>query len=105
MSVVSWTARRRFAAVATLTVSHTVPVAAARRARHIDRSSSTLFDRVSPLTLASRSPQRRAILEQLGVEFTVVSPHYVEDDALAVPPEELVVTHAVGKARAVEGLY
>ena len=37
--------------------------------------------------------------------FTVVTPDYVEDDSLAVPAEELVVTHAVGKARAVEGLY
>ena len=65
----------------------------------------TPFDRVSPLTLASRSPQRRAILEQLGVAFTVVTPDYVEDDALAVPAQELVVTHAIGKARAVEGLH
>lgn len=64
-----------------------------------------MWDRVSPLTLASRSPQRRAILEQLGVMFTVVVSDYVEDDSLPVPPEELVVTHAVGKARAVEGLH
>ncbi len=39
------------------------------------------------------------------MEFTVVTPDYVEDDELAVPPEDLVVTHAIGKARAVEGLY
>ena len=31
-----------------------------------------------PLTLASRSPQRRAILEQLGVRFDVVVPEVEE---------------------------
>jgi septum formation protein len=49
-----------------------------------------------PLLLASTSPQRRAILEQLGVPFDVVAPRYEElgDDPLE---------HAVGKARSVEG--
>ena len=31
-----------------------------------------------PLLLASRSPQRRAILEQLGVPFEVLEPRYEE---------------------------
>jgi septum formation protein len=49
-----------------------------------------------PLVLASTSPQRRAILEQLGLPFEVVAPRYEErgDDPLE---------HAVGKARSVEG--
>ena len=49
-----------------------------------------------PLLLASTSPQRRAILEQLGIPFEVVAPRYEEngDDPLA---------HAAGKARSVEG--
>ena len=49
-----------------------------------------------PLVLASTSPQRRAILEQLGLPFEVVPPGYEEvgDDPVA---------HAVGKARSVEG--
>jgi septum formation protein len=49
-----------------------------------------------PLILASTSPQRRAILEQLGLPFQVVAPRYEErgDDPLE---------HAVGKARSVEG--
>jgi septum formation protein len=49
-----------------------------------------------PLLLASTSPQRRAILEQLGLPFEVVAPHYEEtgDDPLE---------HAAGKARSVEG--
>jgi septum formation protein len=49
-----------------------------------------------PIVLASTSPQRRAILEQLGLPFEVVAPRYEEagDDPLE---------HAAGKARSVEG--
>ena len=56
----------------------------------------------APLLLASRSSQRRAILEQLGIPFDVVEPRYDE-----VPPPELadatevVREHAQGKARSV----
>jgi septum formation protein len=49
--------------------------------------------------LASRSPQRRAILEQLGVEFSVVVPDVEELDA--GPPEEVAVENAYRKAHAV----
>jgi septum formation protein len=53
------------------------------------------------LILASRSPQRRAILEQLGIDFLVVTP---EIDELATgEPRQLVVENALRKARAVEG--
>jgi septum formation protein len=56
----------------------------------------------APLLLASRSPQRRAILEQLGIPFDVVEPRYDEGP----PPEladatEVVREHAQGKARSV----
>jgi septum formation protein len=49
-----------------------------------------------PLLLASTSPQRRAILAQLGLPFEVVAPRYEEvgDDP---------VEHAAGKARSVDG--
>ena len=49
-----------------------------------------------PLVLASQSPQRRAILEQLRIPFDVVLPTYEErgDDP---------VEHAAGKARSVAG--
>jgi septum formation protein len=49
-----------------------------------------------PLVLASTSPQRRAILEQLGLPFRIVEPRYEEagDDP---------VEHAAGKARSVDG--
>jgi septum formation protein len=54
-----------------------------------------------PLLLASTSPQRRAILEQLGIPFEVVAPRYVEHDAAGADPVELVRTHAQGKAQSV----
>jgi septum formation protein len=49
-----------------------------------------------PLILASRSPQRRAILEQLGIPFDIVVPNYEEH---GTDPLEL----AAGKARSVDG--
>jgi nucleoside triphosphate pyrophosphatase len=54
-----------------------------------------------PLLLASTSPQRRAILEQLGIPFAVVSPRYEEYDAPGASPVELVREHARGKAQSV----
>jgi len=54
-----------------------------------------------PLLLASTSPQRRAILEQLGLPFDVVAPRYEEQDAPDADPVELVREHARGKARSV----
>jgi septum formation protein len=54
-----------------------------------------------PLLLASTSPQRRTILEQLGIPFEVVPPRYDEDDAAGAEPLELVRAHAQGKARSV----
>jgi nucleoside triphosphate pyrophosphatase len=54
-----------------------------------------------PLLLASTSPQRRAILEQLRIPFDVVPPEYVEHDPPDADPVELVREHARGKARSV----
>ena len=56
---------------------------------------------VAPLLLASTSPQRRAILEQLGIPFDVVAPSYVEDDPPEANAVELVREHARGKALSV----
>ena len=55
----------------------------------------------TPLLLASRSPQRRAILEQLGIPFDVVEPRYEEHVPEIVAATELVREHALGKARSV----
>ena len=50
-----------------------------------------------PLVLASTSPQRRLILEQLRIPFEVVAPAYEEG------PGGDPVAHAAGKARSVDG--
>jgi septum formation protein len=54
-----------------------------------------------PLLLASTSPQRRAILEQLGIPFVAVPPRYEENDARGADPVDLVREHARGKARSI----
>jgi septum formation protein len=54
------------------------------------------------IVLASTSPQRRAILEQLGLAFEVVAPSYVEHDPPDADATALVRDHALGKARSVE---
>ena len=53
------------------------------------------------IRLASTSPQRRAILEQLGIPFEVVPPQYVEHDPPGADPVDLVREHARGKVRSV----
>jgi nucleoside triphosphate pyrophosphatase len=53
---------------------------------------------VSPILLASTSPQRRAILEQLGIPFDVVPPRYEEDDPLHGDAVKVVRRHAREKA-------
>jgi septum formation protein len=52
------------------------------------------------LVLASRSPQRRAILTQLGLAFRVVEPGY-DEGPLPVAPHELAERHSRGKALSV----
>jgi septum formation protein len=52
-----------------------------------------------PLLLASRSPQRRAILEQLGIPFEVVVPQW--DELAGDEPVATVRANALGKARSV----
>ncbi len=54
----------------------------------------------APLVLASRSPQRRALLEQLHLPFRVEEPAY-DEPPLPLPADELVVCHALAKARSV----
>jgi septum formation protein len=54
----------------------------------------------APLVLASRSPQRRSILEQLGVPFEVVLPQF-DERAGGADPDATVRENARGKARSV----
>jgi septum formation protein len=58
--------------------------------------------RLGRLRLASRSPQRRAILTMLGIEFDVVEPDYDEPD-LPGEPAQIAVAHARAKAASVQG--
>lgn len=51
------------------------------------------------LILASRSPQRRAILEQLGVEFSVAPPE--AEEVVEGEPSEVALINARRKAEAV----
>jgi septum formation protein len=54
-----------------------------------------------PLLLASTSPQRKAILEQLHIPFDVVAPNYDEDTSCDADAVQIVREHALGKARSV----
>ena len=54
---------------------------------------------MSQLILASRSPQRRALLEQLGVQFSVQVAEV--DELSAGPPHEVALENAFRKASAV----
>jgi septum formation protein len=56
-----------------------------------------------PLLLASTSPQRKAILEQLGIPFDVVAPRYAEETPARGDAVDVVREHAAGKARSVAG--
>jgi septum formation protein len=55
----------------------------------------------APLLLASTSPQRKAILEQLYIPFDVVAPRYDEETPEVADAVEVVRDHALQKARSV----
>jgi septum formation protein len=54
-----------------------------------------------PLVLASTSPQRKAILEQLGIPFDVVAPRYEEETPERADAVAVVREHATAKAHSV----
>jgi len=54
-----------------------------------------------PLLLASTSPQRKAILEQLHIPFDVAAPRYEEETPQIADAVEVVREHAQEKARSV----
>jgi septum formation protein len=56
---------------------------------------------VPPLLLASTSPQRRAILQQLGIPFDLAAPRYEEADPPEADATQLVCDHARAKAHSV----
>lgn len=54
-----------------------------------------------PLILASTSPQRKAILEQLGIPFDIVPPRYDEETPERADAVAVVREHATAKAHSV----
>ncbi len=54
-----------------------------------------------PLVLASQSPRRKKLLEQVGFRFEVLPSSADEDVAPGAPPEQVVAELAARKARAV----
>ncbi|HOX45428.1 MAG TPA: nucleoside triphosphate pyrophosphatase [Myxococcota bacterium] len=57
------------------------------------------------LVLASTSRYRSALLERLGLPFEAARPPYQEQHDLPLPPEELVLHLARGKARSLAPLF
>jgi septum formation protein len=70
----------------------------------LDGSEAVNSRAVDPILLASTSPQRRIILEQLDLPFDVVAPAYEEHDPPDADVYDLVREHARGKARSVAQL-
>jgi len=58
-----------------------------------------------PLILASSSPRRRDLLEELGIDFEVISSTAEEDNTLPLPPAELCQHNAQLKAAEVSARY
>jgi septum formation protein len=52
-----------------------------------------------PLILASASPRREQLMNQIGLEFSVVPSHVIEDFSLALPPEAFTEHWAREKAK------
>lgn len=52
-----------------------------------------------PIVLASQSPRRRKLLNQLGLEFDVIPADIDENISLDIEPEQYVKTLAWGKAK------
>ncbi|MBP2649617.1 MAG: yhdE [Firmicutes bacterium] len=48
--------------------------------------------------LASASPRRQELLQQIGCDFRIVVSSFAEDNNLALPPNQLAVFHAKAKA-------
>lgn len=53
------------------------------------------------LILASASPRRTKLLEQLGIDFKVVPSNFIEQNSLGLPPIDYAIACAKGKAEEV----
>lgn len=55
--------------------------------------------------LASGSPRRKELLDQIGASFTVLVSNAAEESGDVLEPEKLVVRNAAAKARAVADVH
>lgn len=53
-----------------------------------------------PVILASQSPRRKEILDMIGLQYQVHVPDYQEDNSRDELPDQIVIHHALNKARA-----
>ncbi len=64
-----------------------------------------MFSDLPPVILASGSPRRKALLEQIGFPFSIIVSDVHEDFSLALPPSEFARHYARKKARSVADKY
>ena len=57
------------------------------------------------IILASQSPRRKQLLEQIGLKFEIEPSNYEEDMTLEMTPEKLVEHLSLGKAKDVAGRH
>lgn len=74
------------------------------KSAHEQSASEQHMKRAALLYLASSSPRRRKILEQIGVPFRVHAP-CVEEIELATEPKQTVRVNAMAKAQAVRRCF
>lgn len=60
---------------------------------------------MKPLILASTSPYRKELLSRFGLPFEAVAPDYDETEGEGLPPAELALLHARGKALSLSGRF
>mgnify|MGYP000373736591 CR=1 FL=1 len=60
---------------------------------------------MAKLILASQSPRRQQLLNQIGLDFEIAPSNYKEDFSLELPPRELVQLFSQEKARDITGKY
>lgn len=58
-----------------------------------------------PIILASASPRRAELLQQLGIPFETIASHTPEIEDESIPPEEVALQNALLKGRAVAALH
>ncbi|MCK5025818.1 MAG: septum formation inhibitor Maf [Nanoarchaeota archaeon] len=57
--------------------------------------------RKTKIILASSSPRRKEIADQMGLEYEIIPSNYEEDMTMRLEPKDLVKTLALGKAKEV----